>query len=112
MNSKTPTCYAIGKTETPAIPSRTEIAARLLRLADEMDDLVVAMDYYGGFATWAKHGREISGAGTIARQWAAEIYGDKTGLENEHQHIPEQTAGRMGIAAYRSARGLSLNKMI
>lgn len=38
-----------------------------------MDDIAVTMDYYGGFAEWSRHGREISGAGEIARQWAEEI---------------------------------------
>lgn len=38
-----------------------------------MDSIAVAMDYYGGFAEWAQHGREMAGAGNIARQWAAEI---------------------------------------
>lgn len=54
-------------------PTQTEIATRLRALAVEMDDIAVAMDYYGGFAEWAKHGREIAGAGGIARQWADEI---------------------------------------
>lgn len=54
-------------------PTKLEIAARLRVLADEMDDIAAAMDYYGGFAGWAQHGREIAGAGNIARQWAAEI---------------------------------------
>jgi hypothetical protein len=54
-------------------PTQMEIAARLRKLADEMDDISVMMDYYGGFAAWAQHGREIAGAGTIARQWAEEI---------------------------------------
>lgn len=57
-------------------PSRLEIAARLRRLADEMDAIAVAMDYYGGFAEWAQHGREIAGAGAVARQWAGEIEGE------------------------------------
>jgi hypothetical protein len=54
-------------------PTKIDIAARLRKLADEMDDIAVAMDYYGGFSEWAQHGREIAGAGTIARQWAGEI---------------------------------------
>jgi hypothetical protein len=54
-------------------PSREEIARRLVVLADEMDSIAVAMDYYGGFSAWAQHGLEIAGAGRIARQWAAEI---------------------------------------
>jgi hypothetical protein len=54
-------------------PTKMDIAARLRKLADEMDDIAVAMDYYGGFLEWARHGREIAGAGTIARQWAGEI---------------------------------------
>lgn len=59
-----------------AAPSKLEIAARLRRLADEMDDLAVTLDYYGGLAEWARHGREIAGAGAIARQWAAAIEGE------------------------------------
>lgn len=57
----------------PKPSTQAEIAAALRRLAAGMDDVAVAMDYYGGFAEWAKHGREIAGAGAIARQWAAEI---------------------------------------
>jgi len=51
-------------------PTPAEIAARLRTLAYEMDCIAVLMDYYGGFPEWAKHGREIAGAGAIARQWA------------------------------------------
>jgi hypothetical protein len=54
-------------------PTKTVIAARLRMLADDMEYLAACMDYYGGFAEWSKHGREIAGAGAIARQWAAEI---------------------------------------
>lgn len=54
-------------------PTPADIAARLRTLAYEMDCIAVLMDYYGGFSEWAKHGREIAGAGTIARQWAEEI---------------------------------------
>lgn len=53
--------------------TQLEIASRLRKLADEMDEIAVAMDYYGGFADWSQHGREIAGAGKIARQWAGEI---------------------------------------
>lgn len=54
-------------------PTPLEIAEWLCALADEMDGISVVMDYYGGFSEWAKHGREIAGAGAIARQWASEI---------------------------------------
>lgn len=54
-------------------PTQIEIAARLRRLADDMDAIAVILDYYGGFAAWSEHGREIAGAGGIARQWAAQI---------------------------------------
>lgn len=54
-------------------PTPLEIADWLLSLAEEMDAISIVMDYYGGFAEWAKHGREIAGAGAIARQWADEI---------------------------------------
>ena len=54
-------------------PTKNVIAARLRMLADDMEYLATCMDYYGGFAEWSKHGREIAGAGAIARQWADEI---------------------------------------
>ncbi|WP_186411237.1 hypothetical protein [Candidatus Propionivibrio aalborgensis] len=54
-------------------PTKPFIAARLRMLADDMEYLAACMDYYGGFAEWSKHGREIAGAGAIARQWADEI---------------------------------------
>ncbi len=57
--------------------TKSEIATRLRKLAAEMDELAVAMDYYGGLAKWAQHGREIAGAGSIARQWADEIEQDR-----------------------------------
>lgn len=57
----------------PRPPTHIEIAERLRLLADDMEDIAVMMDYYGGFAEWAQHGREIAGAGNIARQWAVEI---------------------------------------
>lgn len=54
-------------------PAPAEIAARLRALSDEMYGISVLLDYYGGFSEWARHGREMAGAGAIARQWAAEI---------------------------------------
>jgi hypothetical protein len=54
-------------------PTSMFIADRLRILAGEMDYIAVCMDYYGGFSVWAQHGREIAGAGAIARQWAEEI---------------------------------------
>jgi len=54
-------------------PTQIEIAERLRTLADDMDDIAVVMDYYGGFSAWSRHGREMAGAGAIARQWADEI---------------------------------------
>ena len=54
-------------------PSNAEIAARLRALANATETVAAEMDYYGGFAEWARHGREIAGAGAIFRQWADEI---------------------------------------
>ena len=45
------------------LPTKTVIAARLRMMADDMDYLAACMDYYGGFAEWSKHGREMAGAG-------------------------------------------------
>lgn len=54
-------------------PTPLKIAEWLRLLVDEMDGISVVMDYYGGFSEWAQHGREIAGAGAIARRWADEI---------------------------------------
>ena len=76
-------CAVCGHAELSVVgtPTKEEIAARLRRLAEEMDDIAVAMDYYGGFDGWGKHGREIAGAGTIARQWAGEIEASNAGSD-------------------------------
>lgn len=54
-------------TTTPAL------AIRLRLLADEMEVLGADLDYYGGFAECASHGREMVGAAEIAREWAKKI---------------------------------------
>jgi len=69
-------------------PTKTVIAARLRMLADDMDYLAACMDYYGGFAEWAKHGREIAGAGAIARQWAGEIEDSNAGIHRAAEGRP------------------------
>lgn len=74
-------------------PSKDEIAARLRKLADEMNDIAVQMDYYGGFAEWSRHGREISGAGKIARQWAEEIEASNAEPSGPPQAGPAGAAG-------------------
>jgi hypothetical protein len=67
-------------------PTKAQIAARLRKLATEMDDIAVDMDYYGGLAEWAQHGREIAGAGKIARGWAEEIEADNVELTGAAHH--------------------------
>lgn len=49
------------------------LAIRLRLLADEMEVLGADLDYYGGLAEWALHGREMVGAAEIAREWAKKI---------------------------------------
>lgn len=73
-------------------PTKYEIAARLRKLADEMDEIAVTMDYYGGFAEWSRHGREIAGAGEIARQWAGEIEASNAKVSGERS----ESAGLTG----------------
>lgn len=55
------------------VPTRSEIAARLHRLANHIISVAVDIEYYGGMAFLAKHSRELLGAGHLARSWAAEI---------------------------------------
>lgn len=55
-----------------------EIAQRLRYLADDMTEVATLMDYYGGFAEWARHGVELAGAAHIARGWANAIEAEQT----------------------------------
>ena len=46
-------------------------------MADDMDAIAVAMDYYGGMAPWATHAAEMMGSAQIVREWADEIVSAK-----------------------------------
>ena len=61
-----------------APPARAAIARHLRTLARRMDAVAVEMDYYGGFAPWGQHAKELAGAAAIAREWAEEI--DREGI--------------------------------
>tara|TARA_R110000803_G_scaffold158236_1_gene222548 strand:- start:171 stop:374 length:204 start_codon:yes stop_codon:yes gene_type:complete len=51
--------------------TRPQLIGALRKLADDMESLGAAMDYYGGFAAHiAEHGKEIMGASLVARGWA------------------------------------------
>ena len=62
--------------------SQSDIAAQLLWLSEHMTDIATSMDYYGGLALWALHGKELAGAAMICREWANEIETCETG------HVP------------------------
>lgn len=53
--------------------TRIEIAERLRKLANEMEEVAVCLDCYGGLAEWSEHGREMAGAANIARGWADDL---------------------------------------
>lgn len=53
--------------------SQADIAKQLRWLAEHALDIATSMDYYGGFAEWSKHSRELAGAAIIMREWADEI---------------------------------------
>ena len=50
-----------------------KLAEKLEKLAKKMMDVGAEMEYYGGFGEMAIHGRELIGAGRIARSWVKEI---------------------------------------
>ncbi|MEN9358139.1 MAG: hypothetical protein RL695_2310 [Pseudomonadota bacterium] len=50
-----------------------QIAKQLRKLSKAMIALGVAMEYHGGFGKIADRGRELAGAGDIARDWARAI---------------------------------------
>ncbi len=65
--------------------TKNEIANRLCGMAEEMEELAVDMDYYGGSAEWAKHFHELMGAAGMARQWAGEIEREGTGPQTKEE---------------------------
>ena len=62
-----------GKYRFTNVASQSEIANALDQLAVDIEDIATVMDYFGGFAAWAKHAREMVGAAGICREWATEI---------------------------------------
>ena len=46
------------------------LSDRLRRLADEMTEVGVDIDYYGGFSELARHGKELCLAASAVRDWA------------------------------------------
>jgi len=52
---------------------RYQISSRLRAVADEMANIAVDLDYYGGLAHWRRHGKELAGAAHTARSWAHEL---------------------------------------
>lgn len=54
-------------------PTRLAIAEKLRNLADDMDEIASLISIHCDSAEWDVHGREIAGAGNIARQWAEQI---------------------------------------
>jgi hypothetical protein len=57
-------------------PGHKAIAQRLQQLAGEMLSVAADMDYYGGLAEWAQHGKELVGAALMTREWSVEILDD------------------------------------
>ena len=58
--------------------TQIEIAGRLARLADDIANIAVDMSYYGGFAEWAKHYKELFNAAAVCEQWSKEITNDQS----------------------------------
>ena len=54
--------------------TKAKISAALQKLADDMQEIAVAMDYYGGLnAEFQQHSKELLGASYMAREWAYEV---------------------------------------
>lgn len=54
--------------------TKAQISAALQKLADDMQTIAVAMDYYGGFNTeFQQHSKDLLGAAYMARDWADEV---------------------------------------
>lgn len=57
--------------------TKDQIAERLIKLSCDMEEIGAAMDYYGGFAEWARHSVELIGAAAIAKKWGREILNEE-----------------------------------
>lgn len=57
--------------------TKDQIAEELLALSYKMQDIAVAMDYYGGFAEWARHSEELMGAASVVKSWGWEILNEE-----------------------------------
>ena len=69
--------------------SPNEIASRLRLLSEQMQELGADMEYTAGFdGLMAEHGKELLGAGLIARGWAEAITErlDKEAAERKENH--------------------------
>jgi hypothetical protein len=53
--------------------TKQNIAKRLKRLSATMLNIAVDMDYYGGFAYWARNSGDLAGASKMAEEWSEEI---------------------------------------
>ena len=53
--------------------TKLEIAQRLQNLSVDMDEIAGAMKIFSDTPLWAIHSKELSGAATMAREWAEEI---------------------------------------
>ena len=65
--------------------TKADMAKRLRKLSDEMLNVAAELDYFGGFAEFAKHGKELAGAGSIVQEWATEML-----VSGEEQKANEQ----------------------
>lgn len=52
--------------------TRSEIIEGLKQISFDMIEIGTAMDYYGGSSHVSDRGRELVGAGVMARSWAEE----------------------------------------
>lgn len=53
--------------------TKQNIAVRLRKLSKTMLNVSVDMDYYGGFAHWARNAGDLAGASKICEDWSVEI---------------------------------------
>lgn len=59
----------IGVTHKPGA-LKAAMPSKLRALSRHMEDIAVEMDYFGGFAPWARCGGELMGAAMMVAEWA------------------------------------------
>lgn len=53
--------------------TRNELAEKMLKLAYDMQDVAVDLDYYGGLSEWSQKSQDLMAAASWVKVWGQEM---------------------------------------